>query len=332
LRVSQPVAAGTDVLSGEAVPIAVNQVAVELEPWSLRLVCLEGESDVAVDRGEIRFAEQAVRLMADQVAELRRRQAVLDAPPALPVLDNPGFDLPSLDEGITGWELVETPGGRLELVEAPRPQAEDDTVNRAARLSSAGELATARSNPFEPPATGRASIAVWLRIPAEAAQPPLRVALEGRKDGEEYYRFAPVGAATGGRPLTEGWTQFVLQVTDLPTDQTESLRLRFDMLGPGVVEVDEVQVFDLVFADSQRAELRALIDQMEHSLASGAMASLPAALEGYWPRFLAETVTEQQVETAAKRTARRAARRTAAAAKTAEKTDGFFDRMRNWWR
>ena len=332
LRVSQPVAAGTDVISGEAVPIAVNQVAVELQPWSLRLVCLEGESDVSVDRGEIRFAEESVRLMADQVAELRRRQAVLDAPPALPVLDNPGFDLPSLDEGITGWELVETPGGRLELVEAPRPQAEDDTVNRAARLSSAGELATARSNPFEPPATGRASIAVWLRIPAEAAQPPLRVALEGRKDGEEYYRFAPVGAATGGRPLTEGWTQFVLQVTDLPTDQTESLRLRFDMLGPGVVEVDEVQVFDLVFADSQRAELRALIDQMEHSLASGAMASLPAALEGYWPRFLAETVTEQQVETAAKRTARRAARRTAAAAKTAEKTDGFFDRMRNWWR
>lgn len=332
LKTGQPVAAGTDVFSGEAVHVTGDQLNVELKPWSLRLVCLEGEAAVTVEHGSIRFAEETVRLMTDQVAELRRRQAVLDAPPPLPVLDNPGFDLPGLDDEITGWELLEASGGQLELVAAPHPQAEGDTTNQAVRLVSTGDLATARSNPFVPPATGRASIAVWLRLPAEAKQPPLRVAVEGRKDGEEYYRFAPVGAAAGGRPLTDSWTQFVLQVTDLPTDQTESLRLRFDMVGQGVVEVDEVQVFSLVFADSQRAELRALIDQMEQALSSGAMASLPAALEGYWPRFLTETVTEKQAETATKRTARRAARRAAAGAKTAEKTDGLFDRVRNWWR
>ena len=332
LKTSQPVTAGTDAFSGEAIHVAGNQLKAELKPWSLRLVCLESDAAVTVKNGTVCFSEEAVRLMTDQVAELRRRQAVLDVPPPLPVLDNPGFDLPGLDNEITGWELLEATGGNLELIEAPRPQAEDDEANQAVRLTSTGDLATARSNPFVPPATGRASIAVWLRLPSEAKQPPLRMAVEGRKDGKEYYRFAPVGATAGGRPLTEGWTQFVLQVTDLPTDQTESLRLRFDMLGKGVVEVDDVQVFDLVFADSQRAELRALFNQMEHALASGAMASLPAALEGYWPRFLTETVTEQQAETAAKRTARRTARRTAAEGKTAEKTDGFFGRVRNWWR
>ena len=45
------------------------------------------------------------------MADLRQRQAVLETPPQIPVLDNPGFDLPSLGGGVTGWEVVEAAGG-----------------------------------------------------------------------------------------------------------------------------------------------------------------------------------------------------------------------------
>ena len=51
-----------------------------------------------------------------------------------------------------------------------------------------------------------------------ATQPPLRIAIEGLQDDREYYRFAAVGGLTGGRPLTGEWSQFVLQIDDLPSE------------------------------------------------------------------------------------------------------------------
>jgi hypothetical protein len=156
--------------------------------------------------------------------------------------------------------------------------------------------------------------------------------VEGVENGEQYYRFAPVGSAAGGRPLQEGWNRFVLQVTDLPSDPNESLRLRFDMLGPGVVEIDEVEVYDLIFNQSQQNELHALLNEMESELAAGSTARVLSRLEGYWPRFLQATVSDEQAERVAKRVARRAERRVKAEDEAVEEDEGFFDRVRGWWR
>lgn len=335
LRTAGSVTAATDVVTGNSLEVSGDGITIELPPSSLRTVCLEGPGGTAPpSRVTVRFDEQVVRLLANQVADLRRREAVLQSPPVIPVLDNPGFDLPGIGAGITGWELVAPAAGTIELVPTPRPAVEAEEENHAARFSSVGDLATVRSNPFPPPATGRASVAVWLRLPEGAPQPPLRVAVEGLNEGREYYRFAPVGSAPGGRPLASKWTRFVLQVGDLPTDPNESLRLRFDLLGPGVVEIDELRVFDLVIADSQRAEIEALLDRLEHDLATGAMASLLAAVDGYWPRFLQSAVSDEQVDAANQRIARRAARdaEVAAEQQTAEQPAGFFDRVQSWWR
>jgi len=335
IRTPERVTAATDVATGEVLPIRENGISVTLPAASLRTVRVEGPPPAVPPTGAVvRFDEDVVQLLADQVASLRHRERVIASPPAIPVLDNPGFDLPGIGAGITGWELVAPAAGTLELVVAARPAAEPEAENWAARFSSVGDLATIRSNPFSPPATGRASVAVWLRLPEGAPQPPLRIAVEGLRDGQEYYRFAPVGAAPGGRPLAGEWTRFVLQVSDLPTDPNESLRLRFDMLGPGVVEIDELRVFDLVLADSQRAEIEALLDQMEHDLATGATASLLAAVDGYWPRFLQTAVSDEQADAATRRLTEQAAREAEATAdqKTAEQPPGFFDRVQSWWR
>lgn len=335
LRTTGMVTAATDMVTGKPLEVSGDGITIELPPASLRTVCLEGPGATAPPRrATVRFDEQVVRMLAEQVADLRRREVVLQSPPSIPVLDNPGFDLPGIGAGITGWELVAPAAGTIELVPTPRPAAEGEEANRAARFSSVGDLATVRSNPFPPPATGRASVAVWLRLSEGAPQPPLRVAVEGLTEGREYYRFAPVGSAPGGRPLASEWTRFILQVGDLPTDPNESLRLRFDLLGPGVVEIDELRVSDLVLADSQRAEIEALLDQMEHDLATGAMPSLLAAVDGYWPRFLQTAVSNEQADAATRRIARRSAREAEAAAeqKTAEQPAGFFDRVQSWWR
>ena len=325
---------GVDVVNNQAFSTVDNQLVVGLSPWSLRVIRLHGPgADTQPNAATVRFEEGAVQMIEESVADLRQRQAVLETPPLITVLDNPGFELPRLGDGVTGWEVVESAGGQLELIDAVSPTVgSGDEKNQAVRMTSVGELATIRSNPFQPPHTGRLSVAVWLRLPPSVPQPPFRIAVEGVENGEQYYRFAPVGSAAGGRPLQEGWNRFVLQVTDLPSDPNESLRLRFDMLGPGVVEIDEIEVYDLIFNQSQQNELHALLDEMESELAAGSTAQVLSRLEGYWPRFLQATVSDEQAERVAKRVARRAERRVNAEDEAIEEDEGFFDRVRGWWR
>ena len=325
-------ATGVDVITEQTLSTIDNQLKVELMPWSLRVIQLDrSEVDTRPLAAAVHFEEDAVRSIEESVADLRQRQAVLETPPQILVLDNPGFDLPSLGNGVTGWEVVETASGQLELVEAVSPIAGDDEKNQAIRMTSVGSLATVRSNPFQPPQTGRLSVAVWLRLPPSVPQPPLRIAVEGVDSGEQYYRFAPVGAAAGGRPLQEGWNRFVLQVTDLPSDPNESLRLRFDMLGPGVVEIDELEVYDLVFNQEQQNELHGVLNEMESELADGATARVLSRLEGYWPRFLQAAVSDEQSKRVARRVARREERQVKAEDEATEEDDGFFNRVRSWW-
>ena len=325
-------ATGVDVITEQTLSTIDNQLRVELMPWSLRVIRLDRSAANAHPlAGAVHFEEDAVRSIEESVADLRQRQAVLETPPQILVLDNPGFDLPSLGNGVTGWEVVETASGQLELVEAVSPIAGDDEKNQAIRMTSVGSLATVRSNPFQPPQTGRLSVAVWLRLPPSVPQPPLRIAVEGVDSGEQYYRFAPVGAAAGGRPLQEGWNRFVLQVTDLPSDPNESLRLRFDMLGPGVVEIDELEVYDLVFNQEQQNELHGVLNEMESELADGATARVLSRLEGYWPRFLQAAVSDEQSKRVARRVARREERQVKAEDEATEEDDGFFNRVRSWW-
>ena len=325
-------ATGVDVITEQTLSTVNNQFEIEVMPWSLRVIRLDrSEEDTRPLAGAVHFEEDAVRSIEESVADLRQRQAVLETPPQISVLDNPGFDLPGLGNGVTGWEIIEAAGGQLELIEAPSPKAGDSEKNQAVRMTSVGSLATVRSNPFQPPETGRLSVAVWLRLPPSVPQPPLRIAVEGVDSGEQYYRFAPVGAAAGGRPLQEGWNRFVLQVTDLPSDPNESLRLRFDMLGPGIVEIDELEVYDLVFNQEQQNELHGVLNEMESELADGSTARVLSRLEGYWPRFLQAAVSDEQSKRVARRIARREERQVKEESEATEEDDGFFGRVRSWW-
>ena len=104
------------------------------------------------------------------------------------------------------------------------------------------------------------------------------------------------------------------------------------MLGPGVVEIDELEVYDLVFSQEQQNELHVLLNEMESELADGSTARVLSRLEGYWPRFLQATVSDEQAERVAKRIARREERRLKAEEDATEEDDGFFGRVRSWWR
>jgi len=325
-----------DVVDRSRIELGADGVAtVQVGPWGVRTLLVDG--DVTVRSARIEYDETVAAAVAARIQDLRRRRAALEMPQPLDVLDNPGFEVGPdalgaafVDGGragaVTGWELVEQRRGTLDFVPGVRPPGAGGGPGRGLAFSSVNGLASLHSNPFPPPPTGRVSVAVWLRIEDGAPQPPLRIAVEGLHDDREYYRFAAVGGLAGGRPLTAEWAQFVLPVDDLPTAGLESLRVRFDLLGPGRVLIDDVRVLDLAFEESQRVQLARLIARFEQSLATRDIGGCVVGLDGHWPRFLAEFVSDAAV-------ARMAAVPVPVAAPAAKPATpaGMLDRMRGWW-
>lgn len=316
--------------AGETVPDALP---VDLGPWQSRAVAAGGPAALAGVRVTFDPAVEAgVRARLDG---LRLKRAALEMPVPLTVLDNPGFEHPDHTGGIPGWELLEGQRGRLRIV----PGAPDGG-GRGLEFASDNGLATLRSNPFPPPATGRVSVALWLRVAADAPLPPLRIAVEGVHEGREYYRFAPVGAGPNARAPGAEWAQFVLQVDDLPSVGLETLRVRLDLLAGGAVQVDDVRVFDLAFDEAQRVRLARSLALVEERLAAGDLGACAVELDRHWARFLDAFVSEAaaaRAETARQASAEvargdgdRAPEGSGSAAETPR--TGLLDRVRRWWK
>ncbi len=210
----------------------------------------------------------------------------------------------------------------------------DDTQRhggrRSVKLSSAGPVACLVSRPFAAPSTGRLTVSVWLRTTDKSRQPPLRLALEGKLNGRDYYRYAPVGSAPGpGRPevlIFSDWGQYVFQVDDMPLEGLSSLRARFDLMGPGEVWIDDVQIYHLAFTKAEMVELSKLIYLAEVKLHNGQVGDCLRLMEGYWPRFLEANVPLPPVAVPAET----AAAKEPPAEKTPPERSGLLNRMKDW--
>jgi hypothetical protein len=67
-------------------------------------------------------------------------------------------------------------------------------------------------------------------------------------------------------------------------------RVRFDLLGPGEVLLDDVKLSHLAFEDNELKELRKIIQTAVLQLRARQVGDCIHLLEGYWPRFLEENV------------------------------------------
>jgi len=325
-----------DAVDKAPLPLAAEgSLTVSLPAWGVRSLVVDGPASIA--GASVAYEEPVRHDISRRIEGLRQRLAVLESPAALGVLDNPSFELgpdePATRSGsdtVTGWELVEPRRGSLRLVtgmsaaDSPRPAG----PARALEFASRNGLSTLRSNPFPPPKTGRISVAAWLRIKPVDPQPPLRIAVEGIEGSREYYRFAAVGGLAGGKLLAADWSLFVLQVDDLPVSGVESMRVRFDLLGPGGVEIDDVRVFDLAFDADERGWLARQAARIDHRSKQGDVGGALLALEGHWPVFLETFVDDEAVAAVA----RRADTTTDAAPAKDERRQGVVDRIRGWWR
>lgn len=262
---------------------------VPLEPYDMVAVQLS-EPSVQFSKPRAVWPNTVEAALGSQIRKLGARTAALRNPPPLDVIANSNFEQsPVANDPVPNWVVTMAKGVDIGLQKSQKHEGQ-----QSVKLSSAGPVACLVSQPFTMPSTGRLSMAVWLRVADTNRQPPLRLAMAGKYQGRDYYRFAPIGQPPGpgqpSTPITDQWKPYVFQVDDLPLEGLTSVRMRFDLMGPGEVWIDDVQLSGLAFNKSEFVELSKLITLAEMKLQNGQIGDSLRLLEGYWPRFLEEHV------------------------------------------
>ncbi len=282
---------------------------VRLEPYDLIAVRLPA-AGVTLSKPEVWWPEEVAEAIRSKIDGLYDRAGALrnSAPPRLDVLENPGFELPPTEEGrISGWVVSSPPGTTIELDTGQKHEG-----LRAVRMASRGPSASLKSQPFDPPSTGRLTMSVWLRGADAASPPPLQLVLAGFFEGRSFFRFAVPQVGTS-------WGHFLVHVDDLPLEGLSSLRVHFELRGPGEVWIDDAELSSLVFDDGEKTAMIKLIAPAKPLLENGQIRDCMQLLEGYWPQFLLANVPFPSV-----------ARRPAPPPRPqkAPERPGFFDRMK----
>ncbi|WP_254512439.1 hypothetical protein [Anatilimnocola floriformis] len=270
---------------------------VKLEPYDL----MGGEianANTTVETWRTTLPTAAADDLREQVRQLRFRANALRSPRAKEVLSNPSFEKMTDAGAPTGWVHAQGPHVNAEI-DIDQPHDGKQSLHLESTRDPLGRPAPAwvRSDPIPVPTTGRLSVVAHLRIADPARQPRLRLAIEGKLDGQPYYRWSNVGIGEDGKPLKvqlqNQWNSYRFPLTDLPLSGLTDLRIGFDLMDEGEVWIDDIQVYDLWFDDHERDELLKGIASADFELTSGQLVPCQRFLESYWPLYLRNHVAGQ---------------------------------------
>ena len=292
--------------------------SVPLEPFDFLAVRFSN-SAVVVSEPRLEWRGDLRSFLTRQVRDLGARVASIAAAPPLPWPSNANFDQPPSGSTIPGWLATSTSSSQAKIDPALAASGTSSVL-----LTSSGPIVSLRSEPFEAPTTGRLELEVKLRVQDTSKQPPLRLAIEGVLDGSHYYKFGEIKAPVAA--LTDQWKPYVFRIDDLPAQGLSELRVRFDLMGPGEVWIDDVQLFDLQFLTAKHRELLKIVASADSQLSAGNLGDCLQLLDSYWPRYLQANVPLAQLPVAP------AEPEPAQEPERAAEKAGMFDRIRGMFR
>ncbi len=285
---------------------------------------------VSFSQPKIETAPEVAAELAARIRRLWSGATALQRAAAPVSLVDPGFEQPAVGDEIAavGWSrLGET--GTFQTV-AAQPHG-GQSCARLGATDAAGAVIVGEAVAVDP--QGRVALSVWVRV-GDGTSAPLRLALEGvAADGSarpDIYRFATIGGDSANAAPAGEWRQYVFQIHDLPADGCERLRIRFELTGPGQVDLDDVALTDLDFTEAERLQFSKLITLAELKLRRGELGECARLLDGYWPEFLLEYAPVEATGDPNILTAERPApQRRVAPPAPAPETPGLRDRLRN---
>ncbi len=261
--------------------------SIALEPYAVKAVRIPVGGAAVLDL-QAKVSDAAHTELANRIAELSERDT---GPRLYPSLANPGFEPMSGREALPGWTLVGNAGTATAELDATGPRGGQTAVY----FESRGQHAALESNSFPIPATGQFAMTVFVRRQATSAKATVRMVIEADHPGRPY-RCAVLMGGDQAPPydLSEQWCAYSLLVNDLPLASNGQMRVKFEMIAPGEVWLDEIQTYPLLFPltfyswqELERLQLVKFIDAAKDFHEKGKITDCIRILEGYWPRFLA---------------------------------------------
>jgi hypothetical protein len=275
------------------VPAGRQSWDISLEPYAVEAVRIPA-SGVAVVALQAKVSDAAHIELANRIAELNERDTT---PRLYPSLANPGFEPMSGREALPGWTLVGNAGTATAELDATEPRGGKTAVYFESRGGAPTKWvgAALESNSFPIPATGQFAMTVFLRRAATSATAAVRMVIEVDRPGRPYRRAVVIGGNQAPPyDLSEQWRAYPLLVNDLPLDSSGQMRVKFEMIAPGEVWLDEIQTYPLLFPLSfyswqqlEQLQLVKLYEAAKDFHEKGKISDCVRLLEGYWPRFLA---------------------------------------------
>ncbi len=313
---------------------------VTLEPYDLVAVRLS-RPDAKLYEPTVSLAQGVEEALDRRIRDLSSRANELRVTKFLGVLANPDFEQVGQEADqiaddragkIPGWEAIEQEGTSIELDRtAVAAGVVKPSGKHSLRLRSDGPSVSLLSKPFRPPSTGRLKMFVWLRVPDAAKQPTLKWSLEGKIDGREFPPRVAVVGHSSVHKIRDRWWKYEFPIKSLPLDGMTEARVRFDLLSPGEVLIDDVQLSHLDFEDNELKELGKMIQTAVFQLRRHQVGDCIHLLEGYWPRFLVENVPAPAPSTTESSLATNSKPRVASKPKREkppEKPPGWLDRVK----
>jgi hypothetical protein len=254
--------------------------AVELQPYDLVGVAFD-EPNVSVLSTTVNYPEDVARNIEARLENLQARMAALRNPVPVAWLANPGFELVAFEaDNVPGWEV--SPGGTATAELTRQSPYEGNQLLRLTNRLGTGWIASAASNEQH---TGRLFIRMAMRGGDKSQAPAVQIAIEATHNGEPYRR---VSTKTTVSPE---WKDYRFAVHLLPLDGLTNVRVRLEVIGAGVVEIDDVQVFDLQFERDELTRLnKQLIWPTPYLFDDQRYAECHRILDSYWADFLEENV------------------------------------------
>ena len=263
---------------------------VELEAFDLVGGELSGAARVV--GWNVSHPAELAQSLGEQSREIATRTRYLSDHPRPLGLVNPSFEERGTQGEAVGWVHARGPGMIVE-VDGTKGSGSRNSLHMVSR--GAGGPVWVRSSPLAAPATGRLQMTARIRVADAARQPQLRLAVEGKLEGQPYYRRVNVGAAEGAggqvlSALNTEWATYTIALTDLPDSGLTGLCVGFDLMSEGEVWIDDVQVSSLWLAEHEHRELFKSAPTANHLAQSGRLNECRLLVEGYWPSFLRRSV------------------------------------------
>ena len=232
--------------------------------------------------------------LATALARLNRLQTGGPAAPKATGPANPGCEPEPVElataktsgaPGVVGWELL----GEAAASELDRDHPHGG--RGSLRLDARGGPASVVSAPFHPEARSSLVVRGWLR--SDRPETRVRVRVEGQSSNRGYLRQFDL--------IVRGdWTEVAVRAPQLPEGGLDTARVRFELLGPGRLWVDDVAVIGDLLDESELLNARRDLMAALSAYREKRYAEFARLAGSHWTRNVARGMTAPTV--AAERT------------------------------